>query len=137
MPARDIAAAVAALPERYQPIFGHPEMDDGPSRACVDRLAEVERVVDALRESLGRPVRVLDLGCAQGFFAFSLASRGVEVTGVDRLARTSSSVVRLPASTPDLPVQFIQADAADVLGKRAAGLVRHRARAQRAPSHVP
>jgi len=112
---REIAARVGALPERYQPIFGHPEMDEGVARNCVDRLVEIQRVVDALREVLGRPVRILDLGCAQGFFAFSLASRGDEVTGVDRLDVNVELCRALAGEHAGLPVQFIQADAADVL----------------------
>src|SRR6185503_17889325 len=82
----DLPALVAALPERYQPIFGHAEFDADASRACRDRLAVVERIIDALREALGRAVRVLDIGCAQGYFALSLAARGAAVVGIDRLA---------------------------------------------------
>ncbi len=34
---------------------------------------------------LGRPIRVLDLGCAQGWFSFKLAESGAHVFGVDYL----------------------------------------------------
>ena len=34
----NIGALVAALPEKYQPIFAHPELSDGSSRGCEDRL---------------------------------------------------------------------------------------------------
>ncbi|WP_261370573.1 class I SAM-dependent methyltransferase [Xanthomonas citri] len=71
-----IADLVAALPEKYQPIFGHPEISDGSSRGCEDRLEVILDVVDHLRTALGRPIRVLDLGCAQGYFSLNLAARG-------------------------------------------------------------
>ncbi|MGV7186669.1 methyltransferase domain-containing protein [Xanthomonas axonopodis] len=82
-----IADLVAALPEKYQPIFGHPEISDGSSRGCEDRLEVILDVVDHLRTALGRPIRVLDLGCAQGYFSFNLAARGAIVHGADFLDR--------------------------------------------------
>lgn len=76
---------VANLPEAYQPIYQHPELSSAVSRSCKDRLEYISVVHGALRNLLGRPVRVLDLGCAQGFFSLSLAVLGAKVHGVDYL----------------------------------------------------
>lgn len=57
------------LPEIYQAIYGHPEMSQSTSRACIDRLDKIAEVHDVLARQLGRPLRVLDMGCAQGFSA--------------------------------------------------------------------
>lgn len=85
--AGSIEALVAALPEKYQPIFGHPELSDGSSRGCEDRLQLILATAQRLRDALGRPLRVLDLGCAQGFFSLSLAAAGHSVHGADFLDR--------------------------------------------------
>jgi SAM-dependent methyltransferase len=73
---------LARLPEIYQPIVGHPEVRY--KRPCADRWDVVRPIALALQEDLRRPLRALDIGCAQGFFALSLASLGIEVTGIDR-----------------------------------------------------
>lgn len=80
-----IEALVAALPEKYQPIYGMPGLSDGSSRSCEDRLERIQEVASALEAELGRPLRVLDLGCAQGFFSLNLAARGYSVRGIDFL----------------------------------------------------
>ncbi len=43
----------------------------------------IKEIHDALRDKLGRAVRVLDLGCAQGYISLTVASWGAEVTGID------------------------------------------------------
>lgn len=80
-----IAGLVAALPEVYQPIIGHPGLSWNASRGSADRLRVISSIHDALRALEGRPLRVLDLGCAQGYFSFSLAAAGALVHGVDFL----------------------------------------------------
>lgn len=73
----NLIAAVETLPEFYQPIYGHIEQwKNKPLRNCEDRLPDIERVYDALSLELKRPLRVLDLGCAQGFFSFNIAHKG-------------------------------------------------------------
>lgn len=72
----ELNTAVNALPELYQPIYGHEEWDNKSLRNCRDRLPDIEKIYDTLSEKLQRPLRVLDLGCAQGFFSFNLANRG-------------------------------------------------------------
>ena len=81
-----LSSLISAIPEVYQPIFGHPETGLDSSRPCVDRLAELSNVVHLLTTELGRPIRILDLGCAQGFFSLSLARMGAVVHGIDYLA---------------------------------------------------
>ena len=77
--------AVAALPEVYQPIFGHPELSSAISRTCSDRLSHIIHIYQSFETHLKRPLRVLDLGCAQGFFSIHLAELGAIVHGIDFL----------------------------------------------------
>lgn len=83
----DIQKLVHALPEIYQPIYGFPEFDAESSRACADRWAILEPLVQSYRvqQGLDRPLHVLDIGCAQGYFAFKFAELGAEVTAIDYL----------------------------------------------------
>ena len=74
-----LAELVKDLPEFYQPIYGHGEWDDKPLRNCRDRLSVIKKIYDDLSARLQRPLRVLDLGCAQGFFSLNIASWGGSV----------------------------------------------------------
>lgn len=74
---------VSNLPEQYQPIFGHHKFDATAARTTSNRLTEIVAVADDLSAHLGRPLRILDAGCAQGFVALNLAARGHSVLGVD------------------------------------------------------
>lgn len=76
---------VASLPEVYQPIFGYPELSFNTSRSCDDRLHLIEKYYDILSKYHSRPLRVLDLGCAQGYISLNLAQKGAIVHGVDYL----------------------------------------------------
>lgn len=76
---------VSLLPEIYQPIYQHSELFQDVSRTCEDRLSYLVAVHNALREKLNYPVRVLDLGCAQGFFSLNIAALGARVHGIDSL----------------------------------------------------
>lgn len=78
----DIRRLVSALPEIYQPIYSYPEFDEASSRRSEDRLRPI---IETIQDYPSRPVRVLDLGCAQGYFAFKLDELGFEVTAVDSL----------------------------------------------------
>ena len=53
-----LSALVNALPEFYQPIYGHSEWDDKPLRSCKDRAIIIEKIYDDLSKELGRPLRV-------------------------------------------------------------------------------
>lgn len=97
---------VSDLPEIYQPVYGHPELSTNVSRQCADRRERINQVHDALQGFLGRPLRVLDLGCAQGFFSLSLAERGAIVHGVDYLDKNITVCEALAAEHPSFKVNF-------------------------------
>ncbi|WP_369934240.1 methyltransferase domain-containing protein [Xanthomonas tesorieronis] len=82
-----LADLVAALPEKYQPIYAHPELSSDASRGCEDRLVLIRDCAKRLEGALGRRLRVLDLGCAQGYFSLNMAADGHSVHGVDFLDR--------------------------------------------------
>lgn len=111
----DVGALVAALPEKYQPIFGHPELSDGSSRSCEDRLVLIRECAHQMQSVLGRPLRVLDLGCAQGFFSLSLAADGHEVRGVDFLDLNVNVCQALAAEQPALKATFEHGTIEDVI----------------------
>ena len=81
--------AHADLPEAYQPAWGLPESAGRARRQCEDRFAVVMDAVAAFPSD--QPLRLLDVGCAQGYFSLGLQSelrnrgRAVEVVGVDSL----------------------------------------------------
>lgn len=106
---------VEALPEKYQPIFGHPELSSGSSRGCFDRLETILDVARRLRSRLGRQVRVLDLGCAQGFFSLSLAAEGCAVVGADYLQQNIDVCRALAAEQQSAGVEFIHGSIEDLV----------------------
>ncbi|MBY5200367.1 methyltransferase domain-containing protein [Citrobacter braakii] len=76
---------VEALPERYQPIYGFEHFTSDAERESSDRLEIVMNIANLMTNYLKRPIRVLDLGCAQGFFSLNLAGVSESVTGIDYL----------------------------------------------------
>jgi len=101
-----IEKLVSDLPEIYQPIHGHPELSGEVSRSCIDRLEHISRIHNALKRLLGRPLKVLDLGCAQGFFSLNLAERGSIVHGVDFLDKNIAVCNALALENSSLHVSF-------------------------------
>ncbi len=101
-----LSPLIADLPEIYQPVFGHPGLSTHVSRQCTDRLENIAAVHDALQGLLGRPLRVLDLGCAQGFFSLSLAERCGIVHGVDYLDKNIAVCKALATENQGLSVSF-------------------------------
>ena len=101
---------ITALSEKYQPIFGHPEFSDGASRPCDDRLSTVSTVYKIFSNYCGRPLRVLDLGCAQGYFSLHLANLGAEVLGIDASKENIALCDALANEFPALKVQFKHED---------------------------
>jgi len=101
-----ISNLVSNLPEVYQPIYGHPELSGQVSRPCQDRLEKIAQAHDALQRLLGRPLNVLDLGCAQGYFSLSLAERGASVHGVDYLDKNIAVCSALAQAHPQLKASF-------------------------------
>ncbi|WP_076039727.1 methyltransferase domain-containing protein [Xanthomonas campestris] len=113
----NIGALVAALPEKYQPIFAHPELSDGSSRGCEDRLVLIRQCAHRLQHALGRPLRVLDLGCAQGFFSLNLAADGHTVHGVDFLDLNVNVCKALAAENPACAATFEHGTVEDVIDR--------------------
>jgi O-antigen chain-terminating methyltransferase len=101
-----IPSLVNALPEIYQPVYGHPEFDAHAARPSADRLSLVVSVYKQLATEIGRPLRVLDLGCAQGYFSLHLAGLGAAVTGLDRLGQNIDLCNALAGEYPDYSVRF-------------------------------
>jgi SAM-dependent methyltransferase len=94
------------LPELYQPIYGHDELTLTPSRPCFDRFNEIRQIYNSFARLLNRPLKVLDLGCAQGYFAFSLAKEGAIVTGIDHLKENIVLCNALAVENPELSISF-------------------------------
>jgi len=97
---------VARLPEVYQPIFAHPELSTTVSRPCDDRLEHLLSITRAMSQRLGRPLRILDIGCAQGYFSLHLAADGAHVTGVEILPANVAVCRALAAEHPTYDVRF-------------------------------
>ncbi|MBT9551227.1 MAG: methyltransferase domain-containing protein [Hydrogenophaga sp.] len=110
-----INSLVADLPEVYQPIYGHPELSRHVSRTSQDRLEHIARIHDAIQRLLGRPLRVLDLGCAQAYFSLNLAERGATVHGVDYLDKNISVCCALARENAALQVSFETGRIEDVI----------------------
>lgn len=97
----ELLQAYAALPETYQPAWGLEESGAQAKRACDDRLAVV--IAAAAAFPSGSALRVLDIGCAQGYFSLALKQalqargREAEVTGVDYLEDNIQFCARLAA----------------------------------------
>jgi O-antigen chain-terminating methyltransferase len=106
---------IATLPEVYQPIYGHPELSQRVSRSSEDRLLHIGQIYHALERQLGRPARVLDLGCAQGYFCLSLAKLGAVVHGVDFQHGNIAVCEALAQEHPELNATFQTARVEDVL----------------------
>ncbi|HVV68436.1 MAG TPA: methyltransferase domain-containing protein [Gammaproteobacteria bacterium] len=100
---------IGNLPEIYQPIYGFNEFDGNSSRSCYDRWWIVQSVADKLRSELQRPLRILDIGCAQGFFCFNLAAVGDEVYGIDIVPQNVELCTEL-SKVLSLPATFVVAD---------------------------
>lgn len=112
----ELKMLVDALPEVYQPIFGYPEYSGEASRETNDRLEDIVSAYDALAEKLGRPLRVLDLGCAQGYISFTLAARGAQVLGVDFLPENIELCKKLSSLNPELSVDFTLSSVQEFVG---------------------
>lgn len=97
---------VSDLPEVYQPIYGHPNLSTKASRGCEDRLTHIIRIHDKLSSLLNRPLKVLDLGCAQGFFSFNLAACGAIVHGIDCLDKNIALCNALAEANKHLAISF-------------------------------
>jgi SAM-dependent methyltransferase len=97
------------LPERYQPIYGR-DLSDTARQSDDPRTGQILDIIDALHGHLGRPLRVLDLGSAQGFFTLKIAERGHHATGVDYLQINIDVANAIAEEHRNLDVHFVQSD---------------------------
>ncbi|MEB1530131.1 methyltransferase domain-containing protein [Xanthomonas sp. WHRI 7945] len=117
-----LASLVAALPEKYQPIYGHPELSGDVSRGCEDRLVLIRDCAKRLEQALGRRLRVLDLGCAQGYFSLNMAADGHSVHGVDFLDRNVAVCQALASDSGLASAAFECASIEDFVARLQPGL---------------
>ena len=114
-PDSQLASLVAALPEAYQPVYAHPELSSTASRACEDRWHQLRTLYLALEQDMGRSLRVLDLGCAQGFFSLSLGELGASILGVDHEPANIRLCTALLGEHSGFDVRFEEAAIEEVL----------------------
>lgn len=102
----NIKERVDDLPEIYQNIYGHPEYDNDSSRHCEEREALLRKIISDYQAYSGkREIRVLDLGCAQGYYSFCCADSGAVVDGIDFLDKNVACCKALQEEN-GLPCQF-------------------------------
>ncbi|MEI2655552.1 MAG: class I SAM-dependent methyltransferase [Microthrixaceae bacterium] len=110
---RRLVELIEQLPEVYQPIFGHPEL--ASSRAADSpRMNALVTTVSQLAEVAGRPLRIVDLGSAQGFTSCTLAASGHRVIGIDYLDANVAVARHLAGEHPELELEFFCGDVTDV-----------------------
>ncbi|MBR4159850.1 MAG: methyltransferase domain-containing protein [Spirochaetia bacterium] len=80
----NIENLVIKLPEVYQKIYKHPEYDSSSSRGCDDRADAIIPIIkEYQKKTEKKKIKILDIGCAQGYYGFKLAELGCEVKGID------------------------------------------------------
>lgn len=95
---------VARLPGACQKIYGAPEYDARAMRDCDSRWA----LLDPLLSSYPKPprdIRVLDAGCAQGYFALKAAEKGCRALGID-VSEPNLALCRHLSARAGLPADF-------------------------------
>lgn len=76
---------IQKLPYLYQNIYGHPEYDELAKGIDSKRIAEkIKNIILQYQNLSGRKnIKVLDIGCCQGYFSFIAAELGCEVVAID------------------------------------------------------
>lgn len=82
-PNNEVEILIEKLLEQYQQIFSYSKFDSLSSRKCDSRLKKILDVYSQIKKQLQRELKILDLGCAQGYFSLNLAKEGAFVCGVD------------------------------------------------------
>ena len=100
---------ISQLPELYQPVYGR--VGNDTSRvADSPRTAQILSTIDLIAAHFDRPIRILDLGSAQGYYCFLAAERHHHVTGVDYLPINIAVSRAIHQQHPELSVEFVEAD---------------------------
>ncbi len=82
----DVKTAVEKLPEIYQVIYNHSEYDGQTSRSCIDREKIISKILVAWQKCQNKNnIKLLDIGCAQGYYSFKAFELGCNVYGIDFL----------------------------------------------------
>ena len=102
------------LPEVYQPIFNHPELSSKVSRDCLSRLEIINKIINEMSKFLKRKLKILDIGCSQGFFSFHACSLGHEVLGTDYLDKNINLCNELKKENKNFRINFIVSDLKDI-----------------------
>jgi SAM-dependent methyltransferase len=108
-----------SLHEHYEAVWANVPEGTPPADAALRErllLAALERVpraaTDRSQPATDRPLRVLDVGCGEGWFAQRLVDVGAQVTGVEiareplRRARVRCPALDLRLVEPDAPLPF-------------------------------
>ena len=78
----ELEDAVHALPEVYQPVYGH-EYKFKYKRESINRVNKIKTVCKNSQSHLKRKLRILDVGCAQGYLSFNLSKYCKTIDAVD------------------------------------------------------
>ena len=107
-----LRALVEALPEVYQPIYGYEQLSSSRTSTS-PRMRALLDTVELLSKALGRKLRILDLGSAQGYAAFCLAAHGHHVTGIEFLDLNVAVAEAIAVEHEDHDVSFVLGDVSD------------------------
>lgn len=107
-----LGALVEALPEVYQPIYGYEQLSSSRTSTS-PRMRALLDTVELLSKALGRKLRILDLGSAQGYAAFCLAAQGHHVTGIEFLDLNVAVAEAIAVEHEDHDVSFVLGDVSD------------------------
>ena len=72
------------------------------------RLEHILGVYEKLQALYGRQLKVLDLGCAQGYYSFEIAKKGAIVTGIDNCVNNINLCLKIAQFQNDLKITFIK-----------------------------
>jgi O-antigen chain-terminating methyltransferase len=110
----NLSKVFAQLPEVYQPIYNHPELSTKVSRDCLSRLEIIKKIINEMSKFLNRKLRILDIGCSQGFFSFNACRLGHEVLGIDYLDKNINLCNELKKENKDFKINFVVSDLKDI-----------------------
>ncbi len=97
-----------------QPIYGYPQYD-AQQNIHADQLLTINRIVDLIAKDLNRPLKILELNCAQGFFSLHLAAKGFDVLGIDSSKNNIELCCVLAKENPTLKVKFVKGKIEDII----------------------
>lgn len=81
----ELLSLINNLPCQYQNIYGHPEFDKQTRGIrCAEIRDNIIEIIKQYKELTGKnKIKILDIGCAQGFFSLECAKMELDVTGID------------------------------------------------------